>query len=354
MNEIVSVIIPTYNRKNFIIQAIESVINQTYKNLEIIVIDDGSSDNTKETLKDYILNNKIKYFYKENSGVSNTRNYGIEKSTGSFLAFLDSDDFWKHDKIEKQINLFKSNDKLGLVHTCYTTLLDNQEITKHPDNPNYYQGKVFEKMIQFNMVATSTVVIKKECIEKSGLFFQEYSPCEDYDLWIKISKYYEFAYLNEALAFYRENSTNNISKNLDKFEKGAISIFDKNWNEIKDTEQLKLKNKAYSRFYSYLSTFYYQQNNLTKFEEYYIKASNLEIGNHLSLPESIESIKYLLEKIKDHKTLSYTYMRLARQSFVDKKMLVFTKSIFCSFIYNPIGFYNFFIKGFIFSYLKKL
>ena len=118
MNSLVSAIIPTYNSVNYISEAINSVLNQTYKNCEIIVVDDGSTDNTRKTVENYIRKypHKIKYFYQENKGPSAARNKGIKEARGNYIAFLDSDDLWLPDKLEKQISLFMKDVSLKLTY----------------------------------------------------------------------------------------------------------------------------------------------------------------------------------------------------------------------------------------------
>jgi glycosyltransferase involved in cell wall biosynthesis len=340
---LISVVIPTYNRSDYLIEALNSVINQTYKNIEIIIVDDGSKDNTKEVVNNYIELHKtrnIRYYYKENGGVATARNFGIHQSNGILIAFLDSDDLLKKEKLSKQVKLF-DNPKVGLVHSHYSIMKEFGEIiTNKTIKQNKLNGYMYNKMRISNLVGTSTVIVKKECINTVGLFEGEYSPAEDYDLWLRISKEYEFGYLEESLAYYREFSSDNISRNLTKMENGVIKILDKHWNNIKLSNQEKEEMKiSYSRFYSYLSTNYYQQNNIEKFLEYYIKSTNIKIGRYINLPNSIEDLKSLLKEIKYNNKIStqgksYFYFRYSIILLKEKKYLEAIKNIIYSLYLN--------------------
>lgn len=336
---LISVVIPTYNRSDYLIEALNSVINQTYKNIEIIIVDDGSKDNTKEIVNNYIELNKtknIRYYYKDNGGVATARNFGIKHSEGVFIAFLDSDDLWKKDKLLKQIKLF-NDPKIGLVHSHYSILKeDNQLITNIPEEEGKFNGNMYYKMRIYNIVGTSTVVIRKECIDKVGFFEGEYSPAEDYDLWLKISKEYNFGYISESLVYYREFSSENISRNLTKLENGVIKILNKHWDNISLNKiEKEDRDLAYSRFYSYLATNYYEQENKEKFIEYYIKACNISINNQLSLPKDFNYIHEITKNIKDRKILSFTYFKYSKKFFSNKVFYLFIIYLSYSFLYSP-------------------
>lgn len=341
---LVSIIIPTYNRSDYILDALKSVLNQTYKKTEIIIVDDGSKDNTEEIIKNYIKLKKlhnIYYFYKENGGVATARNFGIEMSKGDLIAFLDSDDLWKDEKLSKQVKLFDDS-KIGLVHSHYSILKENNQIvTNNSEKVSIFNGNMYSKMRMYNLVGTSTVVIRKECIDKVGFFEGEYRAAEDYDLWLRISKEYDFGYISESLAYYREFSNENISRNLIKLENGVIKILDKHWNNIPLTEiEQKDKDIAYSRFYSYLANNYYQQNNIEKFLEYYIKSTNIKVGRYTCLPPFTSDFKNLLKEIKTNNIISkqgksYFYFRYSVLLLKEKKYFEAIKFLIYSFYKYP-------------------
>lgn len=179
--KMVSIIIPTYNSGKYLLEAIESCLNQTYKNIEIIVIDDGSTDNTKYLLKNYIEEGKIKYFYQQNRGRSAARNLGLEKASGEFIQFLDADDYIHHKKIEKQIKLFNKNKDIGLVYFGEIYIKDNVQI--HKLLKKVRSKNFLYKLIQGNFLPIHTPIFKSEYKVK---FNEQYSHMEDWYYWIRL------------------------------------------------------------------------------------------------------------------------------------------------------------------------
>ena len=201
----ISVIIPTYNRSNFLLSAINSINSQSYQVDEIIVVDDGSTDNTKEILDK--LN--IKYIYQDKKGVSKARNTGIKESKNEWIAFLDSDDTWEKEKIEKHINFHKLNQN---ILCSYTDEIWNRngKIIKLKT----YQEKeepTFLNSLRLCKIGVSTFFCHKNIFEKIGYFDEELEVCEDYDLWLRILKDYEIKYINEKLTLKNAGHKNQLS-----------------------------------------------------------------------------------------------------------------------------------------------
>ena len=195
----VSVIIPTFNDSIHIRKAIDSVLNQTFKNFEIIVIDDGSADNTKDLLLDYIKSNKIIYKYQENSGVRIARNNGILISKGLYIAFLDSDDEWiDNDKLLNQVNFFDNNLDYVLVGTG-VVLIDilGKEITRY--NMPETDKNIREKLLRINCFVNSSVLFRRNAINIIG---NSDSILEDYDLWLRLGSMGKIANLPEYSVGY--------------------------------------------------------------------------------------------------------------------------------------------------------
>jgi glycosyltransferase involved in cell wall biosynthesis len=190
----ISVVIPTYNRADHILNAINSVKNQTYQANEIIVVDDGSSDNTKELLKDQ----NIKYIYQKNQGVSAARNTGIKKSSNNWIAFLDSDDIWLEDKLKYQVDFHKKNKDIKISHTDEIWINNGKLINKkhHQSKPF---GWCFLDNISSCKIGPSTTLIHKSIFEDIGYFDENLIVCEDYDLWLRVLLKYELGYINKPL-----------------------------------------------------------------------------------------------------------------------------------------------------------
>jgi glycosyltransferase involved in cell wall biosynthesis len=181
---LVSVILPTYNRAWALKTAIDSVLFQNYPNIELIVIDDGSQDNTKKLLKDY--KNQIRVLTQENAGVSAARNRGIEKSRGEFIALLDSDDSWDKKKISCQMDFFMANPEALICQTQEVWIRNHKRVNpkiKHK-KPS---GMIFEQSLNLCLVSPSAVMMKREIFEQKGYFNEKFLVCEDYDLWLRIS-----------------------------------------------------------------------------------------------------------------------------------------------------------------------
>jgi glycosyltransferase involved in cell wall biosynthesis len=204
----VSVIIPTYNREKFIGRAIESVLAQTYKNFEIVVVDDGSTDNTRKALEPF--DGKIKYIYQENGGSSSARNRGLQESTGEYIAFLDSDDTWTPNKLAVQLDILDKNKHTGIVYSKMLMFNEKGErIGTKPDDPS---GRNFEELIEISGdIPTSSVLTRRECFDKAGLFDENLPTMQDFDMWLRISEHYDIYEYEESLAYYYRHNQQNTS-----------------------------------------------------------------------------------------------------------------------------------------------
>lgn len=228
MKPLVSVIIPAFNMEKHIKETIDSVLFQTYTNLEIIVVDDGSTDNTAAIVK-FIKDSRLKYYYQPNSGLpAKPRNKGVELSRGEYIAFLDHDDLWMKNKLEEQMAIMQKKPILALVSTNAFFILDDTK-TRTPMikglKSGYFNDKLFLPEIH---IIQSTVLMRKSVfIEMQG--FDE-SPDlkarEDYDLWLRTYPKYPFYHLNECLAYYRKydsstsgNELDFVERSLDHYEK---------------------------------------------------------------------------------------------------------------------------------------
>ncbi len=246
---VVSVIIPTYNSAKYIKSAINSILSQTYKDFEIIVVDDGSTDSTKEVLKNYIKTNKIKYIYQKKKNQASARNKGVGYSKGEFIAFLDSDDLWLKDKLAKQLPLF--NDKtIGLVYggvewfKNHHTIKNRKNIIKRKIPKD--KGYLFNKLIVHNFITTSSVIIRKKAFQK----FNEndiYGGVEDYDLWLKISKKWKIDCVKDIVIKYRMHEKNvsiNLESRYDKELKVKKQFFEQLNKQSNKNSAKKLINKS--------------------------------------------------------------------------------------------------------------
>jgi len=203
----ISVIIPTYNRYEFLKRALASVFTQTYKPSEIIVIDDGSTDNTSDIKQDFPT---VKYFYQENSGVSSARNLGIKKASYEWVAFLDSDDEWHQDKLKEQVLFHKQNPNILMSYTDERWVRDAKEV-KIPKKFKKYGGYIFEECLSHCIIAPSASIVHKDLFDKVGLFDEELEVCEDYDLWLRIALENEIGLVDKKLIIKYAGHKNQLS-----------------------------------------------------------------------------------------------------------------------------------------------
>lgn len=229
MPPFVSVIIPTYNRERTISRAIESVIGQTYHNWELIIIDDASTDNTDEIVKEYLRNDeRIQYIKgKRNKGANARRNQGIKRSKGEFVAFLDSDNYWDKTKLEKQIMLLQEERDADICF-CKVRIVNGKREMIVPDQKIDYKclGNILKRR---NVVDTSTLLLKKKVLVESNGFDENMPRLQDYELIFRlVNKFkYKVAYIDEILDT-NVMQDNSITKNLELTIVGEKLFFEKN------------------------------------------------------------------------------------------------------------------------------
>lgn len=202
-----SVIIPTYNREKLIARSIRSVLHQTYRDFELILIDDGSTDETEQVVQDF-GDERIRFFrQEENRGAAAARNIGIKESKGTFIAFQDSDDEWLPEKLERHMQVFeKELPGIGVVYSDMWRVLKNGK-TEYHKAPKVLSGPIINPATQWYQVymqGTQSVVVKKLCFDQAGYFNEEFLYLEDLELFIRLSKQYGFYHIQEPLVRYHE------------------------------------------------------------------------------------------------------------------------------------------------------
>jgi len=222
----ISVVIPTFNRVGFVQKAIDSVLNQTVSVDEIIIVDDGSTDNTREILEH---NSSIKYIYQENSGVSSARNKGVLEAKNKWIAFLDSDDTWHEEKIEKQMHFHLQNVSILISHTDELWNRNNK-IIKQKHHQLKPSGFCFLDNIPSCKIGPSTTLLHKSILDDVGNFDEELVVCEDYDLWLRILLKYELGYLDEKLITKYAGHENQLSFTTFAIDKYRIQALEKHLN----------------------------------------------------------------------------------------------------------------------------
>lgn len=196
---LISVIIPVNNRPDLLPRAVNSVLSQSFGNFELIIVDDGSEELTKQVIQGFVNNypQKVIAYFTENKGVSSARNLGISKARGEYLAFLDSDDLWISTKLAKQINFMQTKK----VHICQTeeAWIRRGKRVNPMKKHQKRSGSIFYDSLDLCLVSPSAVMIKKEVFQQVGIFDVKLQACEDYDLWLRISLHYPIFLLRESL-----------------------------------------------------------------------------------------------------------------------------------------------------------
>jgi len=218
---LVSVIIPTYNRGWIVKEAIDSVLEQDFSDYELIVVDDGSDDNTPSILKAY--GDKIMVLQQSNKGVSAARNRGIAAASGRLIAFLDSDDLWLPGKLSAQVTFFKDHPE-AVINQTQEQWIRNGGRVNPKKRHHKFSGMIFERSLALCLVSPSAVMIKKSLFGTVGIFDEHLPACEDYDLWLRISCRYPVHLIETALIIKRGGHDDQLSKaaGLDKYRIQAL------------------------------------------------------------------------------------------------------------------------------------
>lgn len=211
---LVSIIIPTYNCERYISQTIDSVLAQDYNAIELLIIDDGSTDNTKKIVLDY--GDRLRLISRKNSGVCVARNMGLAEAKGQFICWMDHDDYWYPDKISQQVKAFNRHDDVGVVYSNFTRWNSNSAgIFPTPDSyikksfidkfDPEHSGWIYHLFLLDCYMLTSTAMFRRDVFEKCGAFDESLPYGEDWDLWLRISREYPFLKLNQSTTLYRQH-----------------------------------------------------------------------------------------------------------------------------------------------------
>ena len=269
---LVSVIIPTYNAEKFIVQAIESVFAQTYRQYEILVIDDGSTDNTQEVLR--VFEDRLHCYYQNNRGPSSARNKGIQFASGEYICFLDADDLWTSEKLQSQVEFMESHPELGLVFSDHedfnqeecmsSTWLDVKKKALGLELETQIPlEEAFSKLVYENYISTPTVMVRKQCLEKVGGFDENLWSVEDRDLWLRIAAHFPIACLPRIFCQRRIHQMN-ISKVSELSMQGRITVLEKNRRSFNNLAPAKFWHQGLSDSYCRLGYIFLAQGHRRK------------------------------------------------------------------------------------------
>lgn len=211
---LVSIITPVFNGEKYLAQAIESALSQTYCNFELLIINDGSTDNSYQIIKPYLSNKQVHYFEKVNGGVASARNYALRHAQGKYIGFLDQDDRWSTNKLALQVEYLEGNKNVAL-HYAKQQVIDSDGLAFYFDWPTGATGSCLREIFQRNQITILTTLVRKSAIDEAGFFNEALSGTDDYDMWMRVLLKHPIHYDNTTLAEYRLHDTN---VSLDSFK----------------------------------------------------------------------------------------------------------------------------------------
>ncbi|WP_342259560.1 glycosyltransferase family 2 protein [Candidatus Tisiphia endosymbiont of Metellina segmentata] len=250
-NPIVSVIIPTYNREQFIGEAIRSVLGQSFTNFEVIVVDDGSSDNTKEVIKIF-KDPRVYYYYQENKGRASARNYAILLSRGKYITFLDSDDLYISSKLELQVNYLDSHPNVSMIYTSANCIDEVGNFLKHRYNASS-SGYLYQEIVFFVplTITLPTVMVRKEVFDHVGYFDEKMHRFEDTDMWRRISKIYEIDAIPIYSCHLRTHKDNELLNQDPQVIESALKYYSEKIFHEDNEFDLELRKHGIAKMYRY-------------------------------------------------------------------------------------------------------
>lgn len=252
----VSVIIPTHNRAHFLAAAIQSVLRQEFRDFELLIVDDGSTDHTKQVVQSF-NDSRLFYFYQENKGVSAAVNHGIRCARGDYIARLDSDDVWLPEMLSLSVTALDTQPEIGLVYGRAQGMDEHGNLRNDfRGKPEWFPGEAFRSMLYEDFTCNITVMVRRVCFDRAGLFDESLPITEDWDMWLRVAQHYRFAFLDQVVAryrYHRGNITSMSSKYLTELFECRRRVLDKVFAQTNLTPALlQMKPIAYFNLYAAL------------------------------------------------------------------------------------------------------
>ncbi|MCT7956877.1 glycosyltransferase family 2 protein [Laspinema palackyanum] len=268
---IISIIIPAYNAETTILETLNSVQNQTFLDWEAIVIDDGSTDCTRQIVNG-MNDPRIQVFSYPNAGVAMARNQGLMKATGDYIAFLDADDLWIPDKLELQLRALQDHPEAGVAYSWNYYQYENPS-DSYADISQRFEGNVYADLLIKNFLQNgSNPLVRKEAIASVGLFDPTIKSCEDWDYYLRLARNWPFVLVPKVQVIYRQSS-DSVSSNIEVMEDYLLLLINRTFESV--PQELKpLKKQSISWVYKYVAHHYFTRKNIT-FTQLQLVAKNL-------------------------------------------------------------------------------
>lgn len=254
---VISVIIPAYNAERTILETIHSIQKQTFSDFELIVVNDGSTDQTLKVLS-IIQEPRLKIFSYKNGGLPAARNRGIRKATGEFITFIDADDLWTPDKLELQLDALQQHPEAGVAYS-WTAFIDENSNLLYVREPKVVEGNVYPQLLLHNFISSgSNILVRRQFIERVGEFDPSLRSAEDWDYYLRLAAQCPFVLVPKYQILYRRSSSSMTSK-VDVMEKSIITVIERAFNTAPQELQL-LKNQSLANTYRFLAQIHLAHN----------------------------------------------------------------------------------------------
>lgn len=307
---IVSVILPTFNRADLVLESIHSILGQSYKNYELIVIDDGSVDNTREQLSPLVKEGLLKYAYQENSGLPAARNHGIRLAKGSLITFLDSDDLYLPEKLEKQAAFFEEHPEAQMLQ-CWFSKFNEQSEDLGVRDTSWFEGQIYpDILMQWSvLMAVSCVMMRREVLDKVGPFNESLLWGEDLDLWRRVARHFPYHMIPESLVKVRVHASN-MSSDKSQGAKHFAVVLEEAFIDDPSTSP-DFQKKAWASMYTNVAHNLLGQGpreHMGLVRDYSLKAlafQPLNLGALIALPASLLPFRLRMWLVKQLRKLRY-------------------------------------------------
>lgn len=234
-NPKVSIVIPSYNRADYLGMTLDSILAQSYEDFEVVFVDDGSTDSTKQILETYISSDqRVKYYSQQNSERAVARSYGASLAQGDYVCFVDSDDLWYPNKLENQVKIMDENPDVVFSYASVNRIdFDNKPIKAASRQHEGESGYVFFDLLMRNFIPSVTPMIRKEILDKVGKQVTDFIPYEDWDFWLRISRYGKFYHIKEPMGDYRIHPGQSVQNvNAERVEEVTLKVLEANTKNV--------------------------------------------------------------------------------------------------------------------------
>ena len=312
----VSVVIPAYNAMTYLPDTLNSVLQQTFRDFEVLIIDDGSTDYIQTWVAQNVTDPRIRLIAQANQGLSAARNIGIANAQGEYVAFLDADDLWESTKLEKQVHYLNNNLAVGLVYNWISIIDAKGKPTGRVWSGNI-EGNVLVELLQRNIIDCPSVLVRRKCFEDVGMFDPTLRSVEDWDMWIRIATRYPFAVTKEPLVYYRQHASN-MSKNWSVMEKAFHQVIEKSFQSV-PSEWQYLRNNSLG--YANLCLAWKALQSQDRDERLASKFQQQAIAHYPKLRYSRENFRLTLAIVSFHWLGSNYYSRLLSLAYALRRRI---------------------------------